>query len=116
MHRNRILPIALAASIITGAAGSYAFAKESGEAGHDTAALASAKVTLQQATATAEQQANGRALSADIEQERGVTQIEVKVAGPQGVKTVVVDAQSGQVTATHAGDQDGKDGGGEDQD
>ena len=80
------------------------------------AALAATKVTLQQAIATAEQQANGRAVSADIEQERGVTQIEVKVASPQGVKTVVVDAQSGQVTAARAGEQGDKDGGGEDQD
>lgn len=116
MYRKGILPIALAASVITGAAGSYAFAKESGEAGHDTAALAATKVTLQQAIATAEQQANGRAVSAAIEQARGVTQIEVKVAGPQGVKTVVVGAQSGQVIANRAGDQGDKDGGDEDQD
>ena len=66
-------------------------------------------VTLQRAIATAEQQANGRAVSADIRQERGTVRIEVEVAGPQGVKTVLVDAQSGLVTATHAGGQDDDD-------
>lgn len=109
MYKRRILPVALAAVVITGAAGGLAFAKERGDAGNDAAALASTKVTLQQAIATAEQQAGGRAVSADIKQERGAARIEVEVAGPQGVKTVLVDAQSGQVTATHAGDQDNED-------
>ena len=105
MYKKRILPIALAALVATSAAGGLAFAQERRDAGNDAAAIANAKVTLQQAIATAEQQAGGRAVSADIEQERGVTQIEVEVAGPQGVKTVMVDAQSGQVTATRDADQ-----------
>lgn len=105
IYKKRILPIALAALAATGAAGGVAFAKESGHQDNDAAALAGAKVTLQQAIATAEQQANGRAVSADLKQERGITRIEVEVAGPQGVRTVLVDAQTGQVTATHAGDQ-----------
>ena len=105
MNKNRILPAALAAVIITAAGSGIAFAEERGERGHDAAALANAKVTLQQAITTAEQQANGRAVSADLTQDRGNPTIEVEVAGPQGVKTVHVDAQSGQVTATNAGDQ-----------
>jgi uncharacterized membrane protein YkoI len=75
----------------------------------DAAALAGMKVTLQQAITTAEQQAGGRAVGADVSQERGVPRIAVEVAGPQGVKTVLVDAQSGHVTATHDGGQDGED-------
>lgn len=106
MYKKRILPIALAALVATGAAGGLAFAKERGDVGNDAAALANTKVTLQQAIATAEQQAGGRAVSADIGQERGATRIEVEVVGPQGVKTVMVDAQTGQVTATRDGDQD----------
>ena len=109
MYKKRILPVALAALVATGAAGGFAFAQDRGQSGRNEASLAATTVTLQQAIATAEQQAGGRAVSADIERERGTTQIEVKVAGPQGVKTVVVDAQSGQVTATRAGDQDDQD-------
>ncbi len=109
MFRRYILTIALAVIIVTGAAGGCAFDEERGKAGTGAAVLASTKVTLQQAIATAEQQADGRAVSAGIEQERGVTQIEVRIMGPQGIKTMLVDAQSGQVTATHNGGQDGED-------
>ena len=109
MQMKRLLPIALAALVATGAAGSLAFAQERRGAGNDAALLASPKVTLQQAIATAEQQAGGRAVSADIEQERGATLIEVEVVGPQGMRTVTVDAQSGQVTATRDGDGDDDD-------
>ncbi len=105
MNKTRIIPIALAALLATGAAGGLAFAKESGRQDNDAAKLASAKVTLQQAIAMAEQQAGGQAVSADFQQEKGVARIEVEVAGPQGVKTVLVDAQTGQVTTTHAADQ-----------
>ena len=109
MYRKLILPFALAAIIITGAAGGFAFAKERGHADPDAAALANMTVTLQEAIATAERQANGRAVSADIQQEHGAAQIEVEVVGPQGAKTVLVDAKSGQVTATRAGGQDDDD-------
>ena len=109
MYKKRVLPVALAALVATGAVGGLAFAQERREADKDAAALANAKVTLQQAITTAEQQAGGRAVSADIEQERGATRIEVEVAGLQGVRTVMVDAQTGQVTATRDGDQDEND-------
>ena len=104
MTKTRILPVALAALVATGAAGGIAFANEKADAGLDPAALANIKVTLQQAITTAEQQTGGRAVSADLKQERGKAQIEVDVAGPQGFKTVQVDAQTGQVTATQVGD------------
>ena len=35
--------------------------------------------------------------------------VAVEVVGPQGVKTVLVDAQISQVTATYDGGQDGGD-------
>ena len=104
MNKKHFIPIALAALLATGAASGSAFAKESGHQDNDAAALANTKVTLQQAIATAEQQAGGRAVSADLKQEKGVAQIEVEIAGPQGAKTVLVDAQTGQVTATRAAD------------
>lgn len=108
-YNKHILPAALAALVATGAAGGFAFAEERGDAGQDAAALADAKVTLQQAIATAEQQANGRAVGADIKHERGTARIEVGVTGPQGVETVLVDAQTGRVTATYDGDRDNED-------
>ena len=109
MNTKRILPAALAALVLAGVAGASAYAKEGREDSRDAAALSSIKITLQQAIATAEQQANGRAVSADIEHDKNVTLIEVEVAGPQGVKTVSVDAQSSQVTANRAGNTDDED-------
>ena len=85
IYKKRVLPVALTALVATGAVGGLAFAQERREADKDAAAIANAKVTLQQAIATAEQQAGGRAVSADIEQERGATRIEVEVAGPRSV-------------------------------
>lgn len=109
MNIKRIIPCALAALLAAGAAGGIAFAKDTDQDARDTAALAGMKVTLPQAIATAEQQAGGRAVGADVSQERGATRIAVEVAGPGGVKTVLVDAQTGQVTATRDGGQDGED-------
>lgn len=111
MNIKRIAPLTLAALLAVGAAGGIAHAKDrdQDQDRRDTAALANMKVTLQQAIATAEQQAGGRAVGADVSQERGATRIAVEVAGPQGVKTVLVDGQTGQVTATHDSGQDGED-------
>ncbi len=106
MNKKHTIPIVLAALLATGAASGIALAEENGHKQNDAAMLASAKITLQQAITTAEQQAGGRAVSADLTQEKGTAQIEVEVAGPQGTKTVLVNAQTGQVTATNAADQD----------
>ena len=111
MNIKRIAPFALAGLLAVGAAGGIANAKDQDhdQDGRDTAALAGMKVTLAQAIATAEQQAGGRAVGADVSREKGATRIAVEVAGPQGVKTVLVDPQTGQVTATHDGGQDDED-------
>ena len=110
MNTKRIVPVALAALLALGAMGVTAQAKEGDQDRRDAAALADMKVSLQQAIATAEQQTGGRAVGADVSRERVTTHIAVEVAtGAQGVKTVLVDAQTGQVTATHNGGQDGED-------
>ncbi len=109
MNIKRMLPAALAAALAIGAAGGIAHAQNRDQDGRDAAALASMKVTLQQAIATAEGQAGGRAVGADVSQERGVTRIQVEVSGPQGVKTVLVDGVTGQVTATRDGGSDNED-------
>ena len=113
MHSRHFAPFALAALLAFGVAGGTAYAEGSGakREGQDAATLAGMKVTLQQAIATAEQQAGGRAVSADAAQENGSVRIEVEVAGPKGAKTVVVDGQTGQVTTAQAEGQDnGQDG------
>ena len=109
MTFKRTLPIALAALLAVGAAGGTALAQNRNQDSRDIAALATMKVTLQQAIATAEGQAGGRAVGADVSQQGGATRILVEVAGPQGVKTVTVDGATGQVTATRDGGGDSED-------
>jgi uncharacterized membrane protein YkoI len=111
MNIKRIAPFALAALLAVGAAGGIAYAesRDGGQDGRDIAALSTMKVTLPQAIAAAEQQSGGRAVSADIQHQHGTAAIAVEVAGPQGVKTVLVDAQSGLVTATQGSGDDGED-------
>lgn len=111
MTISPIVAPALAALVLVSTTIGFAQAqdRENNQDRRDTAALATMKVTLPQAIATAEQQVGGQAVGADVSQERGTVRIAVEVAGPQGVKTVLVDAQTGQVTATHSGGQDGED-------
>ncbi len=108
MAIERIIPAALALLLVAGSVG-FAQAKDDGQDGRDAAALAGMKITLTQAIATAEQQAGGKAVGADLSQVQGAARIAVAVAGPQGVKTVLVDGRTGQVTATQNGGQDVED-------
>jgi len=109
MNNKTLIPIALAALLAVGAAAGAARAENQDQDRPDAAALAGMKVTLMQAITTAEQQAGGRAVGADVSQEQGAVRIAVEVAGPQGMKTVLVDAQTGQVTATQDGDREDND-------
>lgn len=109
MNIKRTMPFAISAFVALAALGAVAHAEGQGEDKRDAAMLAGMKVTLTQAIATAEQQSGGHAVGADIGQEKGVTQIAVEVVGPQGTKTLMVDAQTGKVTATHDGGQDTED-------
>ena len=109
MNAKKILPFGLATLLALGAAGGIAYAADHKQDQRDIAALANMKVTLTQAITTAELQVGGKAVGADVSQEKGVTQIAVEVVGQQGVKTVLVDAQSGKVTATRDAGQDRED-------
>ena len=109
MNIKRTFPVALAVVAAIGAASGIAQAQNRDQDSRDVAALAIMKVTLQQAIATAESQAGGRAVGADVSQQGGATGISVAVAGPQGVKTVFVDGATGQVTATRDGGGDNED-------
>ncbi len=105
MNSKRTLPVAMAALV---ALGGIAQAQSHDQDSRDTAAAAGMKVTLQQAIATAEGKGGGRAVGADISRQGGATRISVEIAGPQGVKTVMVDGQTGQVTETRDGGGDGE--------
>jgi uncharacterized membrane protein YkoI len=106
MNIKRIASLAFATLLAVAAAAGAAQAQDRDQNARDIAALANMKVTLPQAIAAAEQQAGGRAVSADVSRAQGTTRIAVEVVGPQGVKTLLVDAQTGQVTATQDGGQD----------
>jgi len=103
MKIRRLAPVALAALLAIGATGGIALANGRNNEGSDAAALANAKVTLVQAIATAELQAGGRAVGAGVDNENGRVTIAVEIAAKDGVRTVLIDAGTGQVAATRAG-------------
>lgn len=103
MNARKFTPLALAALVAAGTVSGVALAKETDHEKADAAALASAKVSLSQAIATAEQKSGGKAVGAGVDHEKGAVRIAVEVVGGHGVQTVLVDPQSGQVTATHNG-------------
>ena len=96
-----ILAAMLAAGSITGAA--YASDRD---ADQEATALQGARTTLAEAIATAEWQTGGQAYDAGVDTKGGRVRIVVETSGPKGVQTVSVDAQSGQVVATHAGGEE----------
>ncbi len=101
MIRMNRLAIALAGALSLGAA-APAFAAGHAEAQEQTA-LEHSKLTLSQAIATAEQQTGGKAYDAGVDVDHGKARIAVETNGPQGVQTVIIDAQNGQVIGTHSG-------------
>lgn len=100
MNRKMLAPLAFAAILSAGAAGSAVIAHAGEAEGSDAAALANAKITLGQAIAAAEQRVGGKAIDAGVENQNGTVSIAVDVAGKQGVKTVLFDPATGQITAT----------------
>ena len=102
MNSKLIPALALAAVVATGALAGTAFAANQAE-DRETTALMTAKVTLTQAIAVAEQQTGGRAYDAGVNIDGGQTRIVVETNGPKGAQTVSVDAQTGQVVTSHAG-------------
>lgn len=100
MNTKLIASLALAGMVTAGTLSGAAFA-----AGEDREAnaLQGAKVSLTQAIASAEQQTGGRAYDAGVDIKGGQTRIVVETNGPKGIQTVAIDAQSGQVVASHAG-------------
>ena len=94
--------IALAGVLILGVAGPTFSAN--GEAREETALLGT-KLSLSQAISIAEHQTGGKAFEAGVDVDHGKPRIVVETNGTNGVQTVVVDAESGQIVGGHAGGQ-----------
>jgi uncharacterized membrane protein YkoI len=93
--------IALAGIFLLCVAGP-ALAAASGEA-QEQSALQGTTLTLSQAIAIAEHQTGGKAYDAGVNVDQGKPRVVVETNGPNGVQTVIIDAQSGQVVGGHAG-------------
>jgi len=93
--------IALAGALFLGLAGPT-FAENSDE-GREETGLEGTKLTLSQAISIAEHQTGGKAYDAGVDVDNGKTRVIVETNGPNGVQTVIIDAQSGQIVESHAG-------------
>jgi uncharacterized membrane protein YkoI len=101
MVKIHSLAFALAGLLFIAVAGP-ALAGTSGEAQEQTA-LQGDKITLSQAIAIAEHQTGGKAYDAGVDVNHGKPRVVVETNGPNGVQTVIIDAQSGQIVGSHAG-------------
>ena len=93
--------IALAGVLLIGVAGPTVAANND-EAREETA-LQGSKLTLSQAISIAEHQTGGKAFDAGVDVDHGKPRIVVETNGANGVQTVIVDAESGQIVDGHAG-------------
>ena len=93
--------IALAGLFVLGLVGPT-LATSSEETREETA-LQGTNLTLSQAISTAEQQTGGKAFDAGVDVEHEKPRIVVETNGPNGVQTVVFDAETGQIIGSHAG-------------
>ena len=93
--------ITFAGILILGGAGS-ALAVTGGETQEETA-LQETSLTLSQAIAMSEHQTGGKAFDAGVNVDDGKPRVIVETNGTQGVQTVIIDAQSGQIVCAHAG-------------
>jgi uncharacterized membrane protein YkoI len=93
--------ITFAGILFLGGSGS-ALAVTGGEWQEETA-LQETSLTLSQAIAMAEHQTGGKAFDAGVNVDEGRPRVIVETNGTQGVQTVIIDAQSGQIVSAHAG-------------
>jgi uncharacterized membrane protein YkoI len=56
-----------------------------------------------QAIGIAEQKTGGKAFDAGVDVDNGKPRIVVETNGTNGIQTVIIDAQSGQIVGGHAG-------------
>ena len=106
MLRSRIAAVALASTLGAGLAGVALAASDAKEASEqqEIAAVTSAKTSLSQAIAAAEQQTGGKAVSAAFEDRDGTKGYEVAIASGSKLQKVLVDPETGNVIKTLAND------------
>lgn len=103
MRTGLALPALLAGLALATLGAGTALAAGQADGGREAAAVATMKVSLTQAIATAERQTGGKAYDAGVDVDGGNTRIVVETNGPKGVQTVMIDGASGQVIGGHAG-------------
>jgi uncharacterized membrane protein YkoI len=91
--------IALAGILFIGVAGPALGGTKSER--QEQSALQGTTLTLTQAIAIAEHQTGGKAYDAGVSIDHGKPRVVVET--PNGVQTVIIDAQSGQIVAAHSG-------------
>jgi uncharacterized membrane protein YkoI len=82
----------------------------SSEGTHGTGdGLLTAKLSMEEAIATAKAKFPGQVLEAELENEHGQAVYEIEIASTTGAVTeITVDAQSGELLGSEVEDQDGK--------
>lgn len=101
INQHNAAATALAAILFLSGTGP-GLAGASSEAQEHTA-LQGTTLTLSQAIAIAEHQTGGKAYDAGVNVDHGKPRVVVETNGPNGVETVIIDAQSGQIVGAHAG-------------
>lgn len=108
MLRKKLLNAILAGVVASGAVGGSiaAYARNNDNTTDDAAIMASAKITMAQAIATAEQQVGGKAVGSGIEDQDGTVYLEVQVAKDGARHKVLIDPQTGKVVKTATADEE----------
>jgi uncharacterized membrane protein YkoI len=97
MFRMSLIPVAMATVIAVGATAGLASAGTNDNA-REMAAFSSAKISLSQAIAAAEQKVGGKAMDGGLSNENGVMTFAVEVVDKANtVQTVLVDLNTGGV-------------------
>jgi uncharacterized membrane protein YkoI len=103
MLKRKIILATTAAAIALGAGGGVFAASQSSkneDEAREIEAVRTSPVSLPQAIATAEQQSNGRAVSAEAEEGGGGVLYEIKTIGGEKVVEFQIDPQTGNVVNT----------------
>jgi len=105
MKRSNYMMVSM---LITGVLFASGFALSSEGSHSQGKGMAPAKLSLEEAIATAKTKFPGRVLEAELENEQGQVVYEIEIASTTGVATEIkVDAQSGELLGSEVEDHDG---------
>lgn len=99
MLRTKILPAALAATLLFGATGAALAGDKHDDLSdrQEANAVLEAKTSLAAAIALAEQETGGKAMEAALEEENGRLVYEIDIAKPDSLERVLISPESGKV-------------------